>query len=335
MKVVQVVAPGQIEIAQRPEPDPGSDALIRVERVGICGTDVKILSGGIPVEYPVVMGHEMVGVVERAAAAGTIASGTRVLVDPATQCGHCDLCRRRLGHLCRNGGLLGRDADGVFAEYVVAAESLLHVIPDAVSLEAAAVLQVLGTVVHAQRVVDVFPDQVAVVVGLGVSGQLHLQMLLARGVRTVIGVTRSESKLALASELGATATVVPDDAAAVVAELTGGRGADIVVESVGKEATLAQSIELAGHHSDIVVFGTLTGGGSGLPYYQLYHKELTLHNPRAALGEDYDTGIALTAAGTLRLGPLVNSHHELGEAEAAFAAIGTPGTLKVIMDPTP
>jgi L-iditol 2-dehydrogenase len=332
MNVVEVAAPGEIRVSEREVPDPGRDALVRVERVGICGTDVKVLSGGIPAPYPIVMGHEMVGVVERAAASGTVAAGERVMVNPATSCGHCDLCMRRLDHLCRNGGLLGRDSDGVFAGHIVAPDDRLHVIPAGVSADAAALLQVLGTVVHAQRSIAVFPDQTAVVVGLGVSGLLHVQMLIARGVQTVIGITRSASKLELAAELGATATATPDDAAAVVAELTSGRGGDIVIESVGKEATLAQSIELAGHHSDIVVFGTLTGGGAGLPYYQLYHKELTLHNPRAAQGEDYDTAIAMTAAGNLRLEPLVNSRHALVDAAAAFTAIGTPGTLKVIMD---
>jgi 2-desacetyl-2-hydroxyethyl bacteriochlorophyllide A dehydrogenase len=332
MQAVLVTAPGELSVADVPVPPRNGGALIRVLRAGICGTDTKVFKGAIPVEYPRVMGHEVVGTVVEAADGGRLPVGTRVMVNPATACGYCDLCRRGLDHLCRNGGLLGREEDGVFAEYVVAPEQRLHVIPDAVSEDAAALVQVLGTVVHAQRSIAVFPDQTAVVVGLGVSGLLHLQMLLARGVGTVIGVTRSQSKLDLAAELGATATAVPADAAALVAELTGGRGADIVVESVGREATLAQSIELAGHAADVVVFGTLTGGGEGLPYYQLYFKELTLHNPRAARADDYDTGIALTAAGKLRLEPLLTSRHPLADAAAAFAALGERGNLKVVME---
>ena len=335
MKTVQVVAPGEIAVVDRDVPDPSDHALIRVQQVGICGSDVKILSGGIPVAYPRVMGHEMVGVVESPARGEIVSAGTRVMVNPATECGHCDLCHRRLGHLCRNGGLLGRESDGVFTEYLVVPEDRLHPIPDTVSGDAAALLQVFGTVVHAQRTIDVFPDQTAVVVGLGVSGQLHLQLLLARGIGTVIGVTRSESKLTLATKFGATAVAVPDDAADVVAELTHGRGADIVVEAVGTEETLGRAIELAGHGGDIVVFGMLVGGGSGLPYFQIYFKELTLHHPRAAQTGDYDSGIAMAAAGALSLDPLINSRHLLGDAVAAFAALEERDTLKVVMDAAP
>ena len=331
MKVVTTTEPGAIEIAERADPTATVDSVVRLDNAGICGTDLKILHGKIPVARPRVMGHEMVGIVEHAAADGEIPAGTRVLVNPATSCGTCDLCRRHLPHLCRRGGLLGRDSDGVFAERLAVAERYLHVVPAGISGDAAGVLQVLGTVVHAQRTVQVFPDHVAVVVGLGISGLLHLQMLLARGVGTVIGITRSQWKLDLATTFGAHGVATPDAAAEVVAETTGGRGADLVVECVGQEATLAQAIELAGHGADVVVFGTSTGGGQGLPYYQLYFKELTLHNPRAATGGDYDTGIALAATARLTLEPLVTGRFALADAVAAFEAAADPAHLKVLL----
>jgi 2-desacetyl-2-hydroxyethyl bacteriochlorophyllide A dehydrogenase len=330
MRAVVVAGPGALEVRTVAVPHDSDKALVRIEQAGICGTDVKILSGDIPVDYPRVMGHEMVGEVVRSATGGTIPVGTRVLINPGVYCGHCDLCRRDLRHICRNGGLLGRDVDGVFAEQVAIDEQFLHTIPDSVSRDAAAVLQVLGTVVHAQRAVSVFPDTIAVVVGLGVSGLLQLQMLVARGV-DVIGITRSQWKLDLAQEFGAMATATPDAAADLVAEATAGRGADLVVESVGTERTVSQSIELAGHGGDVLIFGTATKGSEGLPYYQLYLKELTLYNPRAAGSGDYDTGIALTAAGRLRLEPLVTARYPIDDAAAAFAAIGG-GNLKVVLD---
>jgi len=183
--------------------------------------------------------------------------------------------------------------------------------------DAEALLQVLGTVVHAQRTIAPFPDATAVVIGLGVSGILHLQMLVSRGV-SVVGVTRSAWKRELAETVGAVATAAPDDAQHLVDDLTDGRGADFVVESVGSEATLIKAIELAGHGAHIVVFGTATGGSAGLPYYQLYFKELTLHNPRAAGPGDYDTAIALGSANKIELSPLVTARYQLDDGDAAL-----------------
>ena len=331
MKCVQVTAPGRLAHADAAEPTAADreHAVVRISTVGICGTDVKILSGSIPVSYPRIMGHETVGVVEVAAESGPPA-GSRVLIDPAIVCGACALCRRGRGNLCLEGGLLGRDADGVFAEYVSAPAHRLLEVPDSISPTAAGLLQVLGTCVHGQRSTPVFPGDVAVVLGLGVSGLLFTQLLRQAGV-TVIGVTRSEWKQDLARRLGATAVAAPSEADAVVRELTDGLGADLVVEAVGTESTLAQAIELAATGGEVVVFGTLTGGDRGLPYYQLYFKELTLRNPRAATVDDYGRGIELTASGALDLEAIVTDRFGLSEASAAFERVKSADSLKVLM----
>ncbi len=261
-----------------------------------------------------------------------MAAGTRVLIDPATACGYCDLCRRGRGHLCRNGGLLGRDADGTFAELIAVPEEKLHVIPDEIPDDAASLLQVLGTCVHAQRSVAVFPTDTVAVIGLGVSGLLHVQLLAARGIVRLMGITRSQWKLDMAESFGAAVTAAPDAAAAALAEYTKGKGADLVVESAGTEATLAAAIELAGTGGEVLVFGTLTGGEAGLPYYQLYHKELTVYNPRAATPADYDTGIELAASGRLQLAELVTHTFAADEAAAAFAAVDDASSLKVVIE---
>lgn len=298
--------------------------------MGICGTDVKILQGKIPATLPRTMGHEMVGEIVEPATDGLIPAGTRVLVDPGLACGSCDLCFAGRPNICLRGGLLGRDADGVFAEFVTAPESRLLVVPDSISAKAAGVLQVLGTCVHAQRAIEVFPGDVAVVIGLGVSGQLMVQLLKARGA-TVLGVTRSEWKRDLARQLGADETAAPGDARSVLDEMSGGRGAAISVESAGNETTLSLAIELAAVGAEVLVFGTLTGGGQGLPYYDLYFKELTIYNPRAALPADYQRGIELTANGTLDLEPIVTHELTLDDAAEAFTTVQGRDALKVLM----
>ena len=332
MKAVQVTAPGRLaytDVAAPAGGSMGSEALVRVETVGICGTDVKILSGGIPVSYPRVMGHEMVGEVVDSGATG-VPSGQRVIIDPAISCGSCALCRQGRTNLCLHGGLLGRDADGVWAELVTAPANRLLPVPAHLGTQAAAMVQVAGTCVHAQRAAPIFPGDTAVVIGLGVSGLIFTQLLRAAGAE-VIGVTRSAFKRELAAAMGATATAAPDEAAAVIAEVTDGRGVDLAVEAVGTEATVALAIESARIGGEVLVFGTVTGGGTGLPYYQLYFKELTVRNPRAAIADDYARAIELAAAGVLDLEPIVSDRIGLSEVSRAFERVGSADSLKVLM----
>lgn len=331
MRAVRVLAPDRVEIAEVPEPVPGEGVLVRSSRVGICGTDVKILHGTVPVAYPRIMGHEMVGEVVAAPPGSPVAEGDRVLVDPGVACGVCDLCRAGRFNICRYGGLLGRDADGVFTELVEVPAPRLVKVPSAISDRASGVLQVLGTCIHAVKATRPFPGQVAVVIGLGVAGQLVAQLLGLRGM-TVIGATRSAWKRDLALRSGVAAAVAPQDLAEAVASVGDGLGPHLVVEAVGQESTLARAIELARIGGEVLVFGTITDGSSGLPYYQLYHKELTVWNPRAAVIGDYADGIDLAASGALDLEQLVTHVLTLDEAADAFELVDDPSSLKVLME---
>lgn len=319
-----------VRLVEVPEPFDPALVKVRVQQVGICGTDTKIFSGKIPVAYPRTLGHELVGEIVSAPEGSPHEPGTRVLVDPAVACGWCDLCLAGKLNLCRNGGLLGRDLDGVFAEHVLVPVGRLVPVPPGISPRASGLLQVLGTCVHALKPIRTFPGQIAAVIGLGVAGQLMTQLLTLRGMR-VVGITRSEWKRELAADNGAEAVAAPSEAAAVLDEVTSGRGPDLVVEAVGSEATLSQAIELAGIGGEIVVFGTLSGGGEGLPYYDLYHKELTLHNPRAALIGDYVDGAAIAASGALELEPIVSHELDPEQAEKAFELVDHPSSMKVLM----
>lgn len=310
-------------------------ALVRVAQAGVCGTDVKIADGDIPVSANRVLGHEMSGWVETPGRHGAMAAGTAVMVNPAAFCGSCDLCRRDLPHLCRQGGLLGRDADGCFAELVAVDEALLHPVPDTVSPDAAALLQVLSTCVHAQSGLRICPEDTAAVIGLGVTGLLHLQLLRARGLRTVIGITGSEWKHDLARRLGASAVAAPAEAADATAVATEGRGARVVIDCAGTQATFAQAIRLAGAGGTVVAFGIIPGTfarDAGITPYEWYMKELTIHSPRAARPRDCDTAISLCARGRLELDPLVTARYPLERLPDALAATRDPAQLKVVVD---
>lgn len=336
MRVAILTAPGQIQVADLPAPgDDPAKAVVGVESVGVCGTDIGIFRGKIPVRYPRVLGHEVIGRVLRAGARGLVPEGTRVLVDPSVACGTCYACRSDHEHLCPNGALIGRDTDGGFAEVIAVDETRLLAVPDRLSPAEASLLQIAGTCVHAQRSFRVFPGQTAVVIGLGVAGCVMLQLLQARGVTDVLGVTRSPQKARLVERFSPARVAASRDAAAACADMTGGRGADVVIEAAGTPATLAQAIRLAGLAATVVLFGTIgpPAASETLPLYDLYYKELTIRSPRAARHDDYQVAIDLAARGRIDLGSLWSREFALDAAADALAATEDPANLKITIAP--
>jgi 2-desacetyl-2-hydroxyethyl bacteriochlorophyllide A dehydrogenase len=335
MKAMVLTAPGELVLDEVARPARGGrDVLLRVTHSGICGTDYKIFNGSIPVQYPRIMGHEMAGeVVDPGDAPFRV--GDRVIVDPELYCGVCFHCRIGQTHLCPNGMLLGRDANGGFAEYLSAPATHVFGLPDTIDRRAAPMIQVLTTCLHAQRQVDIFPGEYVAVLGLGVTGQLHVQLAKARGA-TVIGVTRSSNKRALAEKLGAHATFAGDaDAVKNVRDATEGRGPDVVIETTGVVSQLAAAVNMVRSGGRILMFGIITAREGALPFYDLYYKELSLINSRVAKGEDYPGAIGLVERGQVRLEPLISDVMPLGELKAAIGMLGSDGggqRMKIVLE---
>ena len=231
--------------------------------------------------------------------------------------------------------LLGRDANGGFADYVAAPATHVFRLPGSIESRTAPLVQVLTTCVHAQRQVQMFPGESVVVYGLGVTGQLHVQLAKARGASPVIGVTRSAQKRALAETLGADVTIAGGaDAAAKVREATEGRGGDVVIETTGMLPSLAASIDMARFGGRLLLFGIITAKDGALPFYDLYFKELALVGARVARSEDYPASLALVEKGIVRLEPLISDVMPLAELKQAIGMLGTDDArrMKIIME---
>jgi 2-desacetyl-2-hydroxyethyl bacteriochlorophyllide A dehydrogenase len=328
VRAAVLTGPRVLELLERDAPPPGPhEVLVRVESIGICGTDLSIYAGKIPVAYPRVMGHEIVGTL----ASGT-RSGERVLVDPGIACERCTQCRENRSNICTRGWLIGRDRDGGLCELVTVPSANVHPLPDGLDPTTAPLLQVLATCAHAQRRIGITPGESVVVLGLGVTGLLHLQLAKLRGAGPVIGVTRSAPKLAIAGGLGADGTAAADGTEAeVVAEALPG-GADVVIECVGTVAALARAMEMVRTGGRILAYGTMTEATGSLPFYELYHKEIAIIGARSARVEDFPFAIDAVASGRIALDPLVSAHHPLDDVAVAIEAAGAPGALKVFVD---
>jgi 2-desacetyl-2-hydroxyethyl bacteriochlorophyllide A dehydrogenase len=318
---------------ERPAPAPG-EALVRITHSGICGTDLKIFEGGIAVGHPLIMGHEMIGEIVEGTGCDGAGPGARVIVDPVLFCGTCYHCRAGQTHLCPTGTLLGRDRDGGFAEFAVAPGGNVFPLPDGIDDREAPLIQVLTTCIRAHRRAAIFPGEVVVVIGLGVTGQLHAQLAKSRGA-VVIGITRNAWRRELAETLGADMTFAPGAAARdAVMQATDGRGADLVIECVGQVAVFAEAVDLVRIGGRLLLFGIYTATAGELPFYQFYFKELDIINARAAKGEDYTTGIGLVQSGAVRLAPLLSHVFALDEMKKALDMLTAPDAnrMKIVLE---
>ena len=341
MKAMVLRAPSDLvpgEVA-RPQADAGQ-VLVRITHSGVCGTDWKIYNGSIPVNYPLIMGHEMageivdVGEMPRSGPVENFVAGDRVIIDPETYCGRCFHCRIGQTNLCAYGTLIGRDTNGGFAEYLMVPLSQVFHLPDSIDDRTAPMIQVLTTCLHAQRQVDIFAGETVVVIGLGVTGQLHVQLAKARGAR-VIGITRSAEKRAMAEQLGADLTIPGGDGAIQkVKDATEGRGADVTIETTGVLKQLADSVHMTRFGGKVLMFGIYTVKEGALPFYDLYFKEISLISARVAKSEDYPACISLVERGQVRLEPLVSDVMPLGELKAAIGMLGSDSgqRMKIILE---
>jgi len=332
MKAMLLRAPGDLALADVALPQvPAGHVLVRITNSGLCGTDLKIYKGAIPARYPLIMGHEMVGEV----VGGETRSGERVIIDPVLYCGTCFHCRIGQTNLCPAGGLIGRETNGGFAEYAAVPAAQVFRLPDSIDSRIAPLIQVATTCLHAQRLASVSPGESVAVIGLGVSGQLHVQLAKARGAGKVVGISRSRFKNDLARQLGADVVIEsgPGTVAKVLEE-TEGRGADVVIESTGVMTQIADAIRMVRFGGRILMFGITNAKSGELPFYDLYFKELTLINSRAATAQDFPVMIDLVARGVVRLEPLITHRMALDELGTALGMVedGAEKRLKIILD---
>ena len=344
MKALVFHGPGQKawEDASKPTILSDTDAIVRVDAVTICGTDLHILKGDVPaVTDGRILGHEAVGTVEAVGAGlNTVKVGDRVLVSCITSCGVCRFCRDRRYGQCLGGGgwILGHKIDGTQAEYVRVpfADTSTYQVPAGVADEQILMLADILPTGYEVGVLNgtVQPGDVVAVVGAGPIGLAAIMGARLFSPSHIVAIDLADSRLDAAKQFGADVVVnnTREDAAAIIAELTGGLGADVSIEAVGVPATFEQAVQLArpgGHIANIGVHGEPVT----LHLEELWIRDVTI---TTGLVDTYTTPtlLRLLINKQLDAGRFVTHHFTLDQFEEAydvFARAGETGALKVVL----
>lgn len=284
MKVAVMNGIGQMGFVERPVPQPAdNEVLVKLEYVGICGSDMHYYEtgriGDYIVEPPFVLGHEPGGtVVEVGKNVKHLKPGDRVALEPGKTCGHCEFCREGKYNLCPDVVFFATPpVDGVFQEYVAHEADLCFKLPENVDTLEGALIEPLAVGFHAANQGGAHAGQIAIVFGAGCIGLVSMMALKAEGVSRVYVVDIMQKRLDKALELGATGIINSQeiDVLKEVERLTEGRGADLVIETAGMEITTRQAIHIARKGANIVLVGYSKSGEMTLPMSLALDKELT------------------------------------------------------------
>ena len=284
MKVAVMLGIGKMGFEERDIPQPKDDeVLVKLEYVGICGSDLHYYESGAIGDYvvkpPFVLGHEPGGtVVEVGKNVTHLKVGDRVALEPGKTCGHCEFCKTGRYNLCPDVVFFATPpVDGVFQEYVAHEAGLCFKLPDNVSTMEGALIEPLAVGFHAARQGGAQAGQVAVVTGAGCIGLVSMMALKAMGVSKVYSVDVMDKRLDKALELGADGVIngSREDAVKKVMELTGGMGCDLVIETAGTEITTRQAVQMTKKGATIVLVGYSKTGEIKMPISLALDKELT------------------------------------------------------------
>ncbi len=326
MKVAVMLGIGKMGFEERDIPKvKDNEVLVKLEDVGICGSDLHYYETGAIGDYvvkpPFVLGHEPGGtVVEVGKDVKNLKVGDRVALEPGKTCGHCEFCKTGNYNLCPDVVFFATPpVDGVFQEYVAHEAGLCFKLPDNVSTMEGALIEPLAVGFHAAMQGGAKAGQTAVVMGAGCIGLVTMMALKAMGVSKVYVIDIMEKRLQKALELGADGIIngAQADVVEEVRKLTDGKGCDLAVETAGTQVTTVQAIHMTKKGATIVLVGYSKSGEMTLPMSLALDKELTFKTV-FRYRHIYPMAIEAVAAGKVDLKGIVTDIFELDEAQKAM-----------------
>lgn len=326
MKVAVMNGVGKMGFVEREIPQPAdNEVLVKLEYVGICGSDMHYYEtgriGNYVVEPPFVLGHEPGGVVVEVGKNVThLKVGDRVALEPGKTCGHCEYCREGKYNLCPDVVFFATPpVDGVFQEYVAHEAALCFKLPENVDTLEGALIEPLAVGFHAANQGGAHAGQTAVVFGAGCIGLVSMMALKAEGVSRVYVVDIMQKRLDKAMELGATGVInsMNTDVQEEIGRLTEGKGVDLVIETAGMEVTTRQAIHVTKKGATIVLVGYSKTGEMTLPLSLALDKELTFKTV-FRYRHIYPMAIEAVASGKVNLKGIVSNIFNFDDIQAAM-----------------
>ena len=335
MLTVVCEAPGTLRAQDRARPPRGpAEVLVRVKRVGVCGTDLHIFTGDQPyLNYPRVMGHELSGVVEQAPPDSRLAPGDPVYVMPYLSCGRCVACRQGKTNCCVNIQVLGVHRDGAFTEYLSVPLGFVHK-AEGVSLDQAAMVEFLAIGAHAVRRAAVRSGQRVLVVGAGPIGMAAMVFARLRGGLVTALDTRQDRLAFCAAQLGIDAAVpVGSGDEEQLGALTGGEYFDVVFDATGNPQAMERGFRFVAHAGTYVLI-SVVGATIGFSDPEFHRREMTLLGSRNATTEDFGAVLEAMRAGHIPTAALNTHRLTLAQLPTDFKMLLDPalGVVKAIVE---
>lgn len=348
MKALRFYAPEDVRVEDVPEPECGPDEVkIRVRNCSTCGTDVKILHNGHQnLTPPRITGHEIAGeVVEVGSEAlGNWKCGDRVQVIAAVPCGDCHECNKGWMAVCQNQTSVGYQYDGGFAEYMIVPPQVLKVdglnrIPDGVGFDEASAAEPLACAINAQELLGIEPGDTVVVFGAGPIGCMHIR--IARGVWNcgpIYLVDVNAERLRMSAEAvnpDGTINAAEVDVVEKVLELTGGRGADIVITATAANVAQEQAISMAARNGRISFFGGLPKSDPTITCDSnlVHYRQLHIHGANGSAPEHNKRALEYISTGQVPVKDLIGRHVPLHDVLEAFRIVEKGEAIKVTVEP--
>jgi L-iditol 2-dehydrogenase len=345
MKAALLEALEKIVVREVDDPQIDDDsALLKVESVAVCGSDIRIFHHGNPrVKPPAIIGHETAGTVLKAGKNVTrVKEGDRVAVGADVPCGQCSWCRNGLGNNCSINYAIGYQIPGAFAEYMVLPRLVLEEGPvasfsDKLSFDEAALAEPLACVINGLELVNLSLGKTIVLVGMGPIGCMMIDAARAMGAIKVICVELSPQRMEIARQYGADVYINPrqEDVIARCREETGGEGPDVVMTTCPSVDVHEQAIEMVAHRGYVNLFGGL--GKHVRPMSVLsntiHYKECFVTGSHGCVPRHHELALRLLEAGKVRTAPIITHHFPLDEINQAFETMESQHGMKIIVHP--